>query len=138
MADFTDDDIKAARALCADLADKGPGQSTAYRLELNSDAARLLPAALDALESTRRDLAATRAALAERNARIAALFTPRCTCALYTTFTPAPCELHGDIARLKAALAEAIALIESVTTSIPHLHVHYEPTIAALKAKVQP
>ena len=45
---------------------------------------------------------------------------------------------ESDLLATKAALAEALALVESVTTSVPHLHVHFAPAIAALKAKVQP
>lgn len=47
---MTDDEIKAARELCADLADNGPGRSGAYELELRCKAARLLPAMLDEIE----------------------------------------------------------------------------------------
>jgi len=114
MADFTDDDIKAARALCEDLAYKGPGQSTTYRLELNQDAARLLPGLLDAFEQARRDWTNALSGWAAESVKLTA-----------------------DLAATKASLAEAVNLLEQAHDYRDDSKI-FAACVAALKAKVRP
>lgn len=150
---MTDDDIKTARELCADPPEQDsidpptcPACGDEYILDNDNgthghmmcdpcgaeafDKARtLVPALLDAL-------AEARAGRAERGAAQVAALSGWAVEGV--TLDAKIAELTADLAAAKAALAEAIAIIESVTTSVPHLHVHFAPTLAALKAKVRP
>lgn len=146
MADFTDDEIKAARALC-EMALKG--QDPIRLLRWCADAGKALPATLDALEQARR----------ERDAALAESDRLRELCIRaeqhgpirpdYDATVAQLAEAHAVMARqagtvieLRAALEEAIDLAEEAWECADSEH---EPSkeaglaeIAVLKAKVQP
>ena len=141
MADFTDDEIKAARALC-DAATPGPWIEQPHPgIQISaiggvscddgcigwSDAAfiaaarTLLPAALDALEEERAQVLAMAANAGEAATR----------------------DVSAQMKELRVALAEAMALAEeaidcySLDFSFAR-NVRWIDRLAALKAKVQP
>ena len=147
MADFTDDQIKAARALC-ESATPGPwieqlgfprslvGVTCDEALEVCdaefiAAARTLFPAALDALEQARR----------ERDEALAIADTRR-EHAIDNKSRADEADLalvaaKADLAATKAALAEAIALLEQAHDYRDDLKI-FAACVAALKAKVQP